>query len=282
MELQFIGTGSIISDRMSSSALVDGAILIDAPNGSMKAMRRRGLDPAAVDLCLITHFHADHFWDVVFLLLEQGLLRRRDTDLVLIGPAGLADRVRQLVELAYPGAWKGLRPKTRPSFVEIGGSGGEWEGSAGGRRYEIKARPVRHTVPGLGYRVTDDQGTTLGLTGDTAYCPAVEELASTSSTLVADTTFPAEGRAGHMGLRDVEALAARHPGLQVLATHLSDDVPAPTRPNVTFPDDGQRFTLDSRPLPVRTAWRKGPAATTPGRDKPPEPVTGPLSGDLLT
>ncbi|WP_064744034.1 MBL fold metallo-hydrolase [Actinomadura oligospora] len=248
MELQFIGTGSIVSDRLSSSALVDEAILIDTPNGSMKAMRRYGLKPEAVDVCLITHFHADHFFDIVFLFLEQGLLRQRGTDLVLIGPLGFEERVQRLFELAYPGSWEHIRPRTRPSFVEIGDNGGEWEGLAGGRHYQVKARPVQHTVPTLGYRVTDDRGTTLGCTGDTAYCPAVEELASTSSTLIADTTFPTEAKAGHMSLREVEALAGRHPDLHILSTHISDDVPAPTRPNVAFPADGQRFTLDSHTL----------------------------------
>lgn len=284
MELQFIGTGSIVSDRMSACALVDGAILLDAPNGSMKAMRRAGLDPAAVDLCLVTHFHADHFFDVVFLFLEQGLTRRRDTDLVLVGPPGLAERVQRLFELAYPGAWAGIRPKTRPSFVEIGENGGEWEGLAGGRRYQVKARPMRHNVPALGYRVSDEQGVTLGFTGDTSYCPAVEELASTSSFLVADTTFPAEGRAGHMGLREVEALAGRHPGLHVLSTHISDDVPEPSRPGVTFPADGQRFVLDDHTLTLQAPREKKPTAPaqtqgrSPGRAAPKKP----LADSLLT
>ncbi|GAA2149521.1 MBL fold metallo-hydrolase [Actinomadura napierensis] len=261
MELRFIGTGSIISDRMSSSALVDGKVLIDTPNGSMKAMRRAGLDPAAVDVCLITHFHADHFFDIVFLFLEQGLLHERDSDLVLVGPTGFADRVQQVFDLAYPDTWENIRAKTRPSFVEIGDEGGEWTGHG----YHVRALPVQHTVPGLGYRITDEHGTVLGCTGDTAYCPAVEELASTSAALIADTTFPAEGKLGHMGLHEIEALAERHPGLHVLSTHLSDDVPAPTRPNVTFPADGQRFTLDGHGLhTVRQA-----------------PARKPLTGDLL-
>ncbi|MEU8321856.1 hypothetical protein AB0C33_26190 [Nonomuraea sp. NPDC048881] len=94
MRLHFIGTGSIFTDRMSASALIDGTLLVDTPNGSVKAMRRGAIDLTAIDLCLITHLHADHFFDIIFLLREQGLLRERDRELVLLGPAGLEERVR--------------------------------------------------------------------------------------------------------------------------------------------------------------------------------------------
>lgn len=240
MKLQFIGTGSILSDRLSASALVDGKLLIDTPNGSMKAMRRAGLDISSVDICLFTHFHADHFFDIVFLFLEQGLVRPRDSELVLLGPAGLAERLGRLFDLAYPGTWPGIKDKVPPKFVEFGEEGGEWSG----RGYSVRALPVQHTVPALGYHVTDEPGARLGYTGDTAHCPAVDRLASDSAVLVIDTTFPKQGKLGHMGLEEIESLADQWPDLRLLPTHLSDDVPGSSRPNIRFPSDGQRFSLD--------------------------------------
>ncbi|HEX4813999.1 MAG TPA: MBL fold metallo-hydrolase [Nonomuraea sp.] len=239
MELHLIGTGSIFTDRMSASALVNGTILIDTPNGSVKAMRRAGIDPRAVDVCLITHFHADHFFDIIFLLMEQGLLDRRDRELVLLGPTGLAGRVEQLFELSYPGVWKTVRPNIKPRFVEFGETGGEWSG--GGHR--IRALPVKHTTPiALGYSIEDARGVRLGYTGDTVHCPSVEELAATCSTLVLDISFLRE-RAGHMGLDDAEALADRWPDLHLIGTHLGDEVTGSSRPNLTLPTDGQKFDV---------------------------------------
>ncbi|SEH01786.1 Ribonuclease BN, tRNA processing enzyme [Nonomuraea solani] len=235
MRLHLIGTGSILSTRMSASALVDGTILIDAPNGAMKALHRDGLDPAGIDICLITHFHADHFFDIVFLFLEQGLLRTRDSELVLIGPGGFGGRVEHLFELAYPGSWPHVKENTRPRFVELG-DGGEWSGNG----YTVRALPTRHTVPSLGYLITDAAGTRLGYTGDTVLCPAVEELAGQSAALVLDTSFH-QSKAGHMGLDDVEALADRHPGLPLIATHRDDDVTSSSRPAIHFPGDGQTY-----------------------------------------
>ncbi|MGP4099493.1 MBL fold metallo-hydrolase [Nonomuraea sp. KM90] len=243
MQLHLIGTGSILSKQMSASALIDDTILIDAPNGAMKAMHRHGLDPTGIDICLITHYHADHFFDIVFLFLEQGLLRKRDSELVLIGPTGFAQRVEQLFELAYPGSWPHMKESTRPRFVEFGEEGGDWSGYG----YTIRALHTQHTVPSQGYLITDEDGTRLGYTGDTVHCPAVDELAGHSSALVLDTSFH-QSKAGHMGLEDVEALADRHPDLPLLATHRDDDVTSSTRPNIHFPADGDTFQLTATNL----------------------------------
>jgi ribonuclease BN (tRNA processing enzyme) len=240
MQLHLIGTGSIFSTRMSASALVDNTILIDTPNGAMKAMWRGGLDPTTPDICLITHFHADHFFDIVFLFLEQGLLRTRDSELLLIGPTGFERRVEQLFELAYPGTWPTVKTNTHPRFVEFDDDGGEWTGNG----YAIRAVATQHSVPSLGYLISDEAGTRLGYTGDTVYCPAVEELARESSALVLDASFH-HSRAGHMGLDDVEALADRWPALPLITTHRDDDVTTSNRPTILFPDDGETFQLNA-------------------------------------
>ncbi|MFW5417827.1 MBL fold metallo-hydrolase [Nocardiopsis sp. CNT-189] len=261
MKLQLVGTGSILTARMSASALIDDRLLIDAPNGSMKAMRRAGLDPCSVDLCLITHFHADHFFDIVFLLLEQGLQRPRERDLVLIGPTGFADRVDRLFDLGYPGVWEDIRGKVRPRYVEFDpGEGGVC--SEGG--YTVRALPMEHAVPALGYLIADGDGARLGYTGDTVRCPSVDELAADAPVLVLDASFPKQGRVGHMGLDDVEAVADQWPDLRLIPTHLGDDVTHSSRPNIVFPEDGQVFEVTDqglrsgpREVPGQRGGRKG-------------------------
>lgn len=239
MKLHFIGTGGIFTSRMSASALVDGKLLIDTPNGSVKTMRRTGIGPRSVDVCLITHMHADHFFDIIFLLMEQGLLDKRDRELVLIGPTGMRERVEQLFQLSYPGTWENVEPNVSPRFIEFGEEGGEWSGNG----YRIRAFGVRHTTPtALGYSIADDSGARLGYTGDTVHCPSVEKLAELSSVLVLDTSF-LKSKAGHMGLEDVEALADRRPELRLICTHLGEEVTGSSRPNVTLPADGQTFEV---------------------------------------
>jgi ribonuclease BN (tRNA processing enzyme) len=239
MELRLMGTGSILTSRLSATALIDGRILIDTPNGLMKSLRRAHLDPSKVDVCLFTHFHADHFFDVVFLFAEQGLRAARDTELVVIGPPGLAERGEQLYMLSYPESWERVKSNVKPHFIEYDSQGGTWSGLG----YSIEAVPVRHPVPiAFGYLIEDSAGSRLGYTGDTVYCEGVERLAGESSLLVADSAF-LTSRSGHMGLDDVEGLARRWPNLPIIANHLSDDVTGSSVPNIAFPVDGQMFTV---------------------------------------
>jgi ribonuclease BN (tRNA processing enzyme) len=240
VELRLVGTGAILTSRLSASALIDGKVLIDAPNGLTKTLRRQAVDVQAIDVCLFTHFHADHFLDVVFLFTEQGLRTSRDTPLTLIGPPGLADRVEKLYMMSYPESWDRIKANVKPDFIEYDASGGNWSGLG----YKITALAVNHPVPvAFGYLIEDSSGVRLGYTGDTVYCDSVEKLAAeSSSVLVADSAFP-HSRSGHMGLDDVESLARRWPSLQVVANHLSDEVTESSVPNIVFPHDGQVFSV---------------------------------------
>ncbi len=239
MEVRLTGTGAILSERLSASALIDGRILIDTPNGLMKSLRRSGLDARAIDVCLYTHFHADHFLDVVFLFAEQGLRRKRDTELVIVGPQGLAERVEKLYLMSYPESWERIKSNVKPKYIEFDEAGGVWEGLG----YKIRALPVDHPVPiAFGYIITDSAGAKLGYTGDTVYCPSVEEIAANCDLLVADSAF-LTSRSGHMGLEDVEALADRWPDRSIIATHLSEEVKESIKRNIAFPVDGQVFEV---------------------------------------
>lgn len=66
MQVKLLGTGSILTKHLSSCALIDKRVMLDCPNGVMKAIRGYGINPTDIDICLITHFHADHFLICLF------------------------------------------------------------------------------------------------------------------------------------------------------------------------------------------------------------------------
>ncbi|MCM1234444.1 MAG: MBL fold metallo-hydrolase [Ruminococcus flavefaciens] len=76
MNIRLLGTGSIWAgsiwaEELGACALIDGTILLDCPNGLIKIMRKKKININNIDVCIITHFHADHYFDIPFLLLEQ-------------------------------------------------------------------------------------------------------------------------------------------------------------------------------------------------------------------
>jgi ribonuclease BN (tRNA processing enzyme) len=238
MQLRLVGTGSILTAYLSACSVIDNRILVDVPNGAIKAIRRHSVDPGALDACLITHFHADHYFDVVFLLLELGLRRVRDNDFVLAGPSGLETRVNTLFELAYPESWTKVRKNSRVVFHEWPDAGGEL--AVGD--YLVRAVPVVHTIaPAFGYLV-DDGAATVGFSGDSELCDGVHKILSDSTVAVLDASF-ADSRAGHMGMSDVVGLTKQYPNVRIVPTHMSDEVREGRWSRINVPSDGDCLSI---------------------------------------
>lgn len=219
MELTLLGTGSILTDRLSACAIIDSCILVDVPNGSVKTARRAGFPPSEFDICLVTHFHADHFFDCVFLLLELGLRQVRSRPFYFVGPTGLEDRVRSLFTSSYPESLDKVFQNSAVEFVEIDETGAKLKLYD----YGIEAVEVRHkTARALGYLVRKD-GRAVAFSGDSELCPGVEYLCGSSECAVLDASF-LQPRSGHMGVSDTVELAAKYPSCRIIATHTTDEV----------------------------------------------------------
>ena len=100
MKIEFIGTGSVLSNSFSACALLNRELMIDIPNGVIKRMRQRGIDIGNIDTCLITHLHGDHYFDIPFLLMEQGIRKIRGKPLTIIGPPKTKHTIEMLFDLA--------------------------------------------------------------------------------------------------------------------------------------------------------------------------------------
>ena len=60
--------------------------LIDCGATSLVALKRLGIERNAIDLILITHFHADHFGGVPFFVLDAQFFSKRSRPLTIAGP----------------------------------------------------------------------------------------------------------------------------------------------------------------------------------------------------
>ena len=83
-----------------------GACLLDCGATALVAMRRFAVDPATIDVIFLSHLHGDHFAGLLFLLLEQQFVGRRDRTLVIAGPKGTEQRVLGALEVLFPGSAK--------------------------------------------------------------------------------------------------------------------------------------------------------------------------------
>ena len=219
LDLAFVGSGNAFApQRCWSGFFLNGRYAFDAPPTALMNLKKLGADLAAIDVILLSHFHADHYFGIPFLLLEYAYRTRRRTDLTIVGPPGVEENVEKLVELGY----RGLAQHDfdfRRRYVEItDGATGEVNGLA------YRAVQVKHAEGQLecfGYQVTTG-GRTLGYTGDTSWCDGLLTLAQGVEVLVADCTYPSgRDQPEHLSFEEIRDLRQQiDPNTTMILTHL--------------------------------------------------------------
>jgi len=108
VKVRFLGSGDAFGSggRFQTCIHLEGdgeQVLVDCGASSLIAMRRFGVDPSAIDAVILSHLHGDHFGGVPFLILD-GQFTRRTRPLVVAGPPGVQARVRDAMEVFFPGS----------------------------------------------------------------------------------------------------------------------------------------------------------------------------------
>jgi len=120
--IRFLGSGDAFGSggRLQSCIYVDAGserFLIDCGASSLSAMRRWNVDPGEIDTILLTHLHGDHFGGLPFFLLDAELVTKRIRPLVIAGPPGMAEQIRQAQEVFFPGS-STVQLKFPVSYIE--------------------------------------------------------------------------------------------------------------------------------------------------------------------
>jgi len=107
--VQFPGSGDAFGSggRFQTCIYVNAEhtrFLIDCGTSSLIAMKRFGVDPATIDLILISHLHGDHFGGIPFLIRETQITSARTAPLLIAGPKGIRERTVSAMEILFPGS----------------------------------------------------------------------------------------------------------------------------------------------------------------------------------
>lgn len=195
-----------------------GRLLLDCGPGVLARLREAG--PLDVDAVAITHFHLDHWGDLVpwawlahhdatgvprpELWLPPGGRRELETFAGEWGREGMFDRAFEVLEY-----------DPTQAFAAAG--------------FEVEPRRVRHyTLDAYGFRVTDrDYGRMLAYSGDSGPGEDLAELARGADLFVCEATL-ASGESdtdprGHLSADEALAVADG----PLLLTHRPIELPAP-------------------------------------------------------
>jgi ribonuclease BN (tRNA processing enzyme) len=225
MRLQFIGSGDAFGSggRFNTCLHVIGGeanFLIDCGASSLIAMKRLGIDRNAVDMILLTHFHADHCGGVPFFMLDAQFVARRKRPLTIAGPAPLREWFARLMETAFAGSSRTVQ-KFDVSLVELSPER-PWRF----QNAEIRAALVRHGAPPQsyhGYRIAID-GKVLAFSGDTEWTDSLIELGRDADLFVSESYVYDKPVPLHLAYRQlVDKLPLIRPK-RLIITHMSEDM----------------------------------------------------------
>ncbi len=211
------GTASLVRGRACAGYHVAGSsceVLLDCGAGVLLRMMEAGVDPFELDLIALSHTrHPDHVSDLPMLLfaLNYTIGRTRSKPLVIGGPPGTADFIRQLGDM-FPGT----QPRTYSLDIRDW-TVATWRSSG----LDLTTRLVEHgTTPALGFRLEDNSGI-MAYSGDTAPCPGLDQLLAGTSLALLDCSVPAglEILTNHLNARQVGEVAARAGVDRVVLTH---------------------------------------------------------------
>jgi ribonuclease BN (tRNA processing enzyme) len=191
MQVNILGSGTAIpmKDRGSPSLAVfldDHPILFDMGPGTLGRLARLGMGPEKIEKIFLTHFHPDHTADLIHFLFacrNPDILKRRSPFLVS-GPLGLHKFIKAL-QSAYPD-WLNFPPETMR--IEELSCTENTERNHG--HYRIKTAPTHHTPQSLAYRIEDNTGKTVVISGDTGFCEGVIHLAKKADLLILEAALP--------------------------------------------------------------------------------------------
>lgn len=245
VRVRFLGTGDALGSggRFQACIAVEGAetcCLLDCGASSLIAMRRFGFDPLGVDAVVVSHLHGDHFGGIPFLLLDAQFGRRTRT-LTIAGPPGIESRVRDAMEVLFPGSSRVDRAfatrfveLTERAPVDLGG-------------VVVTGYGVVHAsgAPPFALRVTCE-GRVIAYSGDTEWTEALVEAAQAADLFICEAYFFDKRIRYHLDYRTLAAARGRLSCRRLVLTHLSADMLA-RLPHVDaeWAEDGTTIDLEA-------------------------------------
>jgi ribonuclease BN (tRNA processing enzyme) len=244
--LEFVGAGDAFGNggRLQACLSVRWAghhVLVDCGATSLVGLKRLGLEPAGVDAVLVSHLHGDHFGGLPFLILDQQFARR-ERPLIIGGPIGTAARLEQALEVLFPGSSR-IERRFRVDVVELQPQVATDVGPA-----RVLAVSVDHAsgAPALGLRLQCGPRT-LAYSGDTAWTPALLDLADEADVFVCEVYAFDRPIRYHLDYATLRSNRAQLRCRRLLLTHLGPQALAHRAEleadGVVVADDGLRLEL---------------------------------------
>lgn len=243
---QFLGCGDAFGSggRFNTCFHVtfsSGQFLIDCGASSMIAMRRFGVDPNGIGTVFLSHLHGDHFGGLPFFLLDAQFYSKRNVPLTIAGPPGTEDRLRDAMEIFFPGS-SSVDRKFETEYVEM---------TAGHRLEvgEVGVLPfdVAHDCGAPRYALRFEvEGRVIAYTGDSEWTGSLVAAGREADLLIAEALYFDRQIRGHLDYESLRSNLDRIAPKRLILTHLGPDMLARTAEvDCEIAEDGMIVELEA-------------------------------------
>lgn len=237
MNVTFIGTGTIGSTKRANTSILIDNILFDCGMGTIKQFERLGNKVKDLDYVVISHFHADHFFDLPNLIIGKRIRNELDKKFYIVGPLGIRQKVYDMMILSF-GDLGSLEEYANIEFIELAPNE-----PRNIDNYILTAYELKHgkALPNYGYLLEKDNKC-VGYTGDTAICDNYYRMCEKANYMFADATTISESKFPHISVNDLIKTAEQYISCNFYAVH-REDYEIPETEKVNFPNDGDKISI---------------------------------------
>lgn len=217
MKVLVVGNGLTWTKRPNTNFILNDEILIDTPQGSIKAMKDI-IDYEKIKYILITHFHSDHFTDI-HIIVDIINKRNNKEKVSIIAPKSFFKRLKNIM--------KSLEVKSHINYLKNHFNVIELKGNEKLKldKYIFESFTVIHKVSiALGYSITDTtENKTVGFSGDTCMCEGLEKIIDKSSTIFIECSCTQKSNK-HLSVQENINLRQKYKNKNFYSIHVTDDI----------------------------------------------------------
>lgn len=193
-------------------------LLIDCGATSLLALKKNNISTKEIDTIAISHFHGDHFGGLPFFLLDAGT-HGRTKPLTIISPPGCEEKLRQGIDLFYPGSSDILK-KFPIEFISYHAHEQLVSGPI-----SLIAYPVVHSEKTLphGLRITIEDKI-IGFSGDTSWTDELIKIAQEADLFICECNFYDLEMKGHLNYQTLMANKQKFSCKKLWLTHFGEEM----------------------------------------------------------